>query len=136
MVDKICCLVYSIINDELKFLILHKNNWWNGWEFVRGEIKKEEQAFQAAIREANEETGLNLEKVWPIPFKYSYEYLKGLNLINSNVFCFAAKAYDSIVNLSKEHDHYKWVDYDSALKLLDFEEQKNFLKFFHDSVKN
>jgi len=130
MVDKICCLIYSIINNEPKFLVLHKNNWWNGWELVKGEVRADEDAFKAACREANEETGLNLEKVAPVPYNYSYDYLKDLDWISCSVSCFAAKSYDSLVHLSIEHDYYKWVDFESALKILDFNEQKNFLEFF------
>jgi 8-oxo-dGTP pyrophosphatase MutT (NUDIX family) len=131
MINKICCLVYSLNNNnELNFLILHRNNWWNGWEFIRGDINNEEDAFKAALRAVNEQTGLNIEKVNPISFNYSYEYLKELNSKKTEVSCFAAKSLDSEVNLSNEHNFYKWVDYETAMKLLDFDEQKKLLEFF------
>ena len=133
MAEKICCIVYSKVNGDFKFLLLHKNNWWNGWEFVRGEVDSGESPIGAAKREAMEETGLFFEKVISIPFNYSYDYLKGLNFIESNVSCFFAKANDSAVRLSEEHDYFKWADYDDAMKLLDFDEQKRLLDFFKKS---
>ena len=130
MVNKICCLIYSINNKELNFLILHRNNWWNGWELVRGDVNESEDAFQAALRVVNEQTWLNLEKVNPVPFNYSYEYMKELDVKNVDVSCFAAKSEELNINLSNEHNHYKWVDYENAMKMLDFGEQKKLLEFF------
>ncbi|MFA5303976.1 MAG: NUDIX domain-containing protein [Candidatus Nanoarchaeia archaeon] len=130
MVNKICCLVYSIVNNEPSFLILHRNNWWNGWELVRGDINEPEDAFMASLRIVNEQTWLNLAKVSPVPFNYSYEYLKGLEVKKADVSCFAAKSEELTINLSSEHNHYKWVDYETAMKMLDFGEQKKLLEFF------
>ncbi|MFA5333461.1 MAG: NUDIX domain-containing protein [Candidatus Nanoarchaeia archaeon] len=130
MVNKICCLVYSISNKELNFLILHRNNWWNGWELVRGDVNESEDAFLASLRIVNEQTWLNLEKVSSVPFNYSYEYLKDLEMKKADVSCFAAKSEELMINLSPEHNYYKWVDYETAMKMLDFAEQKKFLEFF------
>ena len=71
MVKKICCIVFRREHDGVKYLILHKNNWWNGWEFVKGEKNENEGVEECAVREANEETGLNIVKVEQIPFHYS-----------------------------------------------------------------
>jgi 8-oxo-dGTP pyrophosphatase MutT (NUDIX family) len=128
MADKICCLIYSVVDNKKLFLILHKNNWWNGWELVRGDVIKNESIADAAYREANEKTGLNLSKVISFPFNYSYEYMKNIDVINTHVSCFIAKATDINVSLSNEHNYYKWTDYETAMKLLDFEEQKAFLR--------
>jgi len=130
MVDKVCCILYSRINDEVNFLIMHRNNWWNGWELIRGDINEKESAFAAALRVVNEETKLNIEKVTPLSFSYSYDYMKELSVINVNVSCFAGKSDDLKVMLSSEHNHYKWVNYDDAKKMLDFDEQKKLLEFF------
>lgn len=130
MVNKICCLVYSINNKELNFLILHRNNWWNGWELIRGDVNESEDVFQSALRIVNEQTWLNLEKVSSVPFNYSYEYMKELDVKNVDVSCFVAKSDELNINLSNEHNHYKWVDYETAMKMLDFDEQKKFLEFF------
>lgn len=127
-------MVYKKDYDEVKFLILHKNNWWNGWELVRGEKKEAESIQDAAMREVNHETGLNINKITPINFNYSYKYLKGLNKISASVSCFIAKTVDEMVTLSDEHNYYKWVSYNRALNLLEFEEQKKLLGFVYDLI--
>ncbi|MBN1923286.1 MAG: NUDIX domain-containing protein [Nanoarchaeota archaeon] len=128
MVEKVCCAIYRKNYDSVKFLILHKNNWWNGWEFVRGEAESSEGIMDAAVREVNQETGLNITDIKVVPFNYSYNYLKNLNYISAEVSCFLAKASDELVTLSSEHNHYKWVDYETAMKLLEFPEQKKLLE--------
>jgi 8-oxo-dGTP pyrophosphatase MutT (NUDIX family) len=130
MVNKLCCLIYSINNKEINFLILHRNNWWNGWEFIRGDINNSEEVYNAALRVVNEQTWLNIEKINPVPFNYSYEYMKGLTGKKVDVSCWAAKSDELKINLSKEHNYYKWVNFNTAMKLLDFDEQKKFLEFF------
>lgn len=129
MVDKVCCIVFKEGINGKEFLILHKNNWWNGWEFVRGELMNNENATNAALREINHETGLNITNVKIVPFNYNYSYMKGLNNVDSNVSCFVAKAKDDLVTLSNEHNYYKWVDFNRAINLLDFNEQKKLLEF-------
>jgi 8-oxo-dGTP pyrophosphatase MutT (NUDIX family) len=117
-------------NKEANFLILHRNNWWNGWELIRGDINPGEDAFKSALRAVNEQTGLNIGRVNSVPFNYSYEYMKDLKVIKASVSCFAAKSDDLSVNLSKEHNFFKWVNYETAMKMLDFDEQKKLLEFF------
>ncbi len=134
MVSKVCCIIYRKDYDGLKFLILHKNNWWNGWEFVRGESESGESIQSAALREVNHETGLNITNIRVVPFNYSYDYLKGLNQVNASVSCFIAQANDELVTLSEEHDYYKWVDYNRAMNLLEFTEQKKLLNQVHQSI--
>jgi len=94
----------------------------------------EENVKDAALREVNEETGLNIADVRIMPFNYSYDYLKGLNKVSAEVSCFAAKTDDENVTLSNEHNYYKWVDYDEAIKLLDYEEQKKLLELFNREI--
>ena len=55
------CYVYCQTDDGLKFLILKRNEkklYEHLWQGVAGKIEKNEEAWQAAIRELKEETGL------------------------------------------------------------------------------
>lgn len=135
MVDKLCCVVYRKDYDGIKFLLLHRDNWWNGWELVRGDIFDKECVNDSVIREVNQSTGLNIGRITSINFNYSYEYLKELNYIDTNVSCFVAKASDEFVTLSDEHNYYKWANHEQALKLLEFEEQKKLLSFVQNLIK-
>ena len=135
MKRKICCIVYTILNSEIKFLVLHKNNWWNGWELVRGDLTNNEDYNYGIIREVNLVTGLNIDNINNFHFNYSYDYLKELNRVNANVSCFVAKSDDLMVTLDKEHDYYKWISFNSAMKLIDFDEQKKMLELFYNKFR-
>jgi hypothetical protein len=128
MAKKVCCIVYSIVNNEPFFLLMRRNNWWNGWEFIRGDVLENENPIDSANRAVNDCTGIVFECLNTLPFSYSYDYLKGLEKSETEVSCFLCKASSMNVLLSGEHDYYKWLDYDSAMKLLDFVEQKKLLE--------
>ncbi len=132
--DKVCCVIIKDGIDGPRFLILKKNTWWKGWEFVRGEKREKETIVDAAIREINEETGLNITNVVAVPFTYNYNYMKGLEKRDAEVACFMAKCNDDNVVLSKEHSHYKWVDFRTAMMLLEFDEQKKLLNFINSNL--
>ena len=56
------CYVYQQTDKGLKFLILKRNEkklYEHLWQGVAGKIEKDEQAWQTAIRELKEETGLD-----------------------------------------------------------------------------
>jgi len=129
-------MVYSMINNEPFFLLMRRNNWWNGWEFIRGDVLENEKPVDSAYRAVKECAGIVFEGLNSLPFSYSYEYLKGLKNSSVEVSCFVCKSLSNNVNLSSEHDYYKWADFETAKKLLDFPEQKNLLEFFKKSLEN
>lgn len=128
MASKVAIAVYSIVNSEPVFLVVRRNNWWNGWELLRGDILSGENPQESAERIVKESAGIIAEKLRALPFNYSYDYLKGFEKSEAEVSCFLCKASSMNVLLSSEHDYHKWLDYDSAMKLLDFVEQKKLLE--------
>ena len=137
MVRKICCLIYR--NHKIKgvqYLLLRKKLNWEGWEFVKGEVGEGEALIDAVIREVKQETGLHTRIIGIEPFTYSYDYLKGLDFIESNVACFLAEAKSNEVFLSEEHSHHKWMDYEDALKMIDFEGPKAFLQMVNQRLSS
>jgi hypothetical protein len=115
--------------------MLHRNSWWNGWEFLRGDLSGE-NVNAAVSKIITESTGLQISRIESVPFNYSYSYLKELNNKSANVSCFVAKAETKNVRLSEDYDFYKWTDAETILKFLDFEEQKKLLSFVKDRVLN
>ena len=56
------CYVFHLVGDNPEFLILKRNKnkiYEHLWQGVAGKIEKGESAWQTAIRELIEETGLN-----------------------------------------------------------------------------
>ncbi len=137
MVKKICCLIFRKHDmNGLQYLVLRKNLKWTGWEFVKGEVRSDEALIDAVSREIKQETGINVKIHSFMPYSYSYSYFKNLNFVDSDVACFVAEAKNSDVKLSQEHSHYKWLDYDDALKIIDFKGPKTFLKTVHGHLRN
>ncbi|GMU96243.1 MAG: hypothetical protein AMXMBFR50_17590 [Ignavibacterium album] len=113
-------------NGKIEFLLLKRAPYQyypNLWQMVSGKIKENEKAYETALREINEETGLTPEKIWIAPNINSFyspddEYI-------SLIPVFAAKVkYDSSVKISTEHSEYKWLKPEEAKNLLAWEGQR------------
>lgn len=103
--------VSILLEHSGKILLLHraetKDHGAGEWEPISGRMEQGETPEEAAIREIKEETGLDAEIIRPFDTfffvrKPSNEELVGIT--------FCAKAFSDAVNLSEEHDEYKWVD--------------------------
>lgn len=128
--------IFRIKNGELEFLLLKRSPeqyYPNLWQMVSGKIKENETAYQSALREIKEETGLIPEKFWVAPTVNSF-YSPDKDYI-SILPVFAARVeYNSIVKLSKEHTKYKWVNPEEAKKLLAWDGQRKSVDVIVDYV--
>ena len=104
----------------IEFLLLkrgEKEIYGGLWQMVTGKIRKGEKAYNAALREIKEETGLKPKRFWVTPNInpfYSHE-----NNYMSLISVFAAEVTDnSKVTLCKEHTDFKWLKPDKAKKML------------------
>ncbi len=102
--------------DGIEFLLLKradKEIYPRLWQMVTGKIKKKEKAFETALREIKEETGLIPLNLWVVPNVnpfYSHEK-DCISLLP----VFAAKVRkDSIIKICDEHCEYKWVKPEEA----------------------
>lgn len=91
------------------------------WRMVGGKMKVDETAWQAALRELREETGLVPERFWTLPsLNHFYEWQHDrINLIPA----FAAKV-SGAPTLNHEHDDWSWVSVDEAAQRLQWPEQQ------------
>jgi dATP pyrophosphohydrolase len=125
-------------NGKLEFLLLKRSPeqyYPNLWQMVSGKIKENETAYEAALREINEETNLTPEKFWIAPNVNSF-YSPDKDYI-SLLPVFAAKVkYSSEVKLNNEHNEYKWVNSDEAKNLLAWEGQRKSVNVIVDYVLN
>ena len=104
----------------IEFLLLkrgEKEIYGGLWQMVTGKIRKGEKAYNAALREIKEETGLKPMRFWVTPNVnpfYSHE-----NNYISLIPVFAAEVPEnSKVILCKEHTNYKWARPEEAKKML------------------
>lgn len=127
--------VFRIENDDLKFLMLKRKadeTYPNLWQMVSGAIEGTEIAYETAIREIVEETGITINKLWVVPNVNSF-YSPERNKIFM-IPVFAAKTEDINIKLSNEHSEYKWVAKEEALKLLAWPGQRKSVEIIYDYV--
>ena len=117
--------VYYYENKNLKFLILKRSKkkiYENLWQGVAGKIEENEFAWQTAIRELKEETGLNPFKMFVVDYVSKF-YEKHGDRINI-VPVFGIEVKNKNVVLSDEHCKYQWLTFEKAKKKLAWEGQK------------
>jgi dATP pyrophosphohydrolase len=118
--DMVCCYVVRPNADgglgELLQLRRAPGEFMGGsWSVVRGRVEAGEKAWQAALRELNEETGLVPE---PDEF-YQLDTVDTFYLAADDTvwhvpgFC-AVVPRDCVVKLNEEHDDFRWVDRSQA----------------------
>jgi bis(5'-nucleosidyl)-tetraphosphatase len=89
------------------------------WEFPKGAIEKKESAEEAAVREFQEETGIEQVEIVPgFKKQLKYFYKRDDTLIGKTVTYYIGKVTTDKVNISKESKDFRWVDYKEAEKLL------------------
>ena len=127
--------IIFIKSRKIKYLLLQYG--LGHWGFVKGNIEKNEDMKQTIIREAEEETGItDLEFIDGFKERESYVYkLKG-KLISKEVIYLLAKTNTEKVKLSFEHQDYKWLAFDEALKYLKFKNAIKILKKADDLLTN
>ena len=121
----------------IDFLLLKRaeNQVYPGlWQMVTGKIKAEENAFQTALREIQEETGLVPAQLWVAPTVNSFYEPKDEYICLLPVF--AARVETDQVKLSVEHTESQWVDRNTAQKLLAWEGQRKAVQIIEDYFLN
>jgi len=113
-------------NKDRKFLLLNYPS--KHWDFVKGKIEEGETFHATAIRETKEETGISDVKFLE-GFKEEIEYYFRADNenIHKKVIFFLGKTKTLDIILSNEHLDFVWLDYDSALKKITYDNAKNLL---------
>jgi dATP pyrophosphohydrolase len=117
------------------YLMLKRNTgkyYEHLWQGVAGKIEKGETAWQAVVRELEEETGKKPVKVFVADHIASFYDARKDRL--QMVPIFGIEVDNSEVQLSEEHSEYKWVSFEEALTLLTWKGQKEGLRIVHDEI--
>ncbi len=119
--------VFRETQNGLEFLLLKRaenENYPGLWQMINGEVEGDETAYQTAIREITEETGLRPEKLWVVPNVNTF-YSHELNVI-SLLPVFAAKVRaGKKVAICKEHSEFCWYSPEETKALLAWEGQRH-----------
>lgn len=112
----------------VEFLLLRRAShavYAGRWRMVGGKIKSGEAAWEAALREVEEETGSAPADLWSLPSVNAfYEWQDDrINLIPA----FAARL-EGDPALDDEHDAFVWLEVEDAAERLRWPEQKRLLQ--------
>lgn len=121
----------------IEFLLLKRaeNQVYPGlWQMVTGKIKGREKAYETALREIKEETGIIPVQLWVAPTVNSFYEPKDDYICLIPVF--AAKVKSNKIKLSSEHTEYKWVNRTTTQKLLAWKGQRDAVKIIEDYFLN
>ena len=125
-------------NGIIEFLLLKRSPeeyYPKLWQMVSGKIKENETAYNAALREIKEETGLVPEKFWVAPTVNSFYSPDNDKICLLPVFAVKVK-FGSEVKISKEHTEFKWVNPEEAKKLLAWDGQRKSIDVIVDYFLN
>src|SRR3989344_8207077 len=118
-------IIFTLKNNVIHYLLLHYPS--GHWEFAKGHIEQGEKPEEAAIREIQEETGINDLKLIPGFKEYSkYFFRKSYGLkgeakkkapwVFKLVIFLLAETSTEEVKISKEHIGFAWLPYEDAVK--------------------
>ena len=120
-------ILLIIFTTKFKVLLLKKNYKRDLWQSVTGSIELGEDPYDTALRELQEETGINKQKSDLIFDDLSHKFMIYSEWIDryeestysNKEYIFSLKLNDEVsVKLSREHSSYKWVDLNDAIHLV------------------
>lgn len=134
-VKQVDSYIYRNTDTGPVYLMLKRNtgkHYEHLWQGVAGKIEKDETAWQAVVRELEEETGKKPLKLFVADHIASFYDARKDRI--QMVPIFGIEVDNSEVQLSEEHLEYKWVSFDEALTLLTWKGQKEGLRIVHDEI--
>ena len=137
LVRVIDAYVYSYESNKLSFLLLKRSRkkiYEYLWQGVAGKIEKNELAWQAALRELKEETGLTAQRMFVADYVSKFYEKHGDRMNFVPVFGIEVK--NKKVLLSEEHCNFKWLSFKKAHAKLTWNGQKKGLKAVHSMLNS
>ncbi|MFQ5940228.1 MAG: bis(5'-nucleosyl)-tetraphosphatase [Nitrososphaerales archaeon] len=120
-------VLFNNNNGSVEYLLLHYPA--GHWDFPKGNIENGETELDTIRREVEEETSIDsIEFINGFRKKIRYNYKRSGKLVYKEVIFYLAKTNSKNVKLSFEHQGYRWLIYDDAIKLLTFKNAKMILE--------
>ena len=106
------------------------------WDYPKGHLEESETAWQAAVRELKEETGIRqVDRVGKFQREMHYFFFspkKGR--ISKTVTYFLGRTRGEDITISDEHMGHAWLPYEEALERLTYENAKDMLQAAQESL--
>ena len=114
------------------------------WQGIAGGGEDDETPLYTAKREAFEEAGIpesaiyfKLKTMCYVPvFHFAARSIWPKNLYVVPIYCFAVDISDIEIVLSSEHSEYRWMDYETGISLLHWDNDRTALWELHERLLN
>ena len=127
MKEEVSAGVILVNESDGKFLLLNYPS--KHWDFVKGKMEEGETERETALRETNEETGINdVEFLNGFREEIEYYFRADNQDIHKKVIFFLGKTKTKDIILSHEHLDFIWLDFNNALNKITYKNAKNLLK--------
>lgn len=125
--EKSCgAVIFTKNDDEIKYLIIKQHQGFHG--FPKGHVEKGESEEETALREIQEEVGLEVELIPDFREKMEYKNPENKNAIKEVIF-FLAKADHAKMKIQEEEIlEVNLLNYNEAMKQLTHENSKDLLE--------
>ncbi|ERG88681.1 MAG: NTP pyrophosphohydrolase [halophilic archaeon J07HX5] len=99
------------------------------WEFPKGGVEGDEELQQTAIREVEEEAGIeDFRLIDGFRQDYDYVFEASGTTIHKTVHLFIAHSFETSAELSNEHRDLQWRDYEQAINTITQDGPRNILR--------
>ncbi|MDE1763001.1 MAG: NUDIX domain-containing protein [Thaumarchaeota archaeon] len=99
------------------------------WDFVKGNIEKDETFKQTVVREIKEETGISdVSFIDGFEDKVQYHYQRDGKLVHKEVVFFLAKTTTERVEISHEHLGFVWLKFNDAMQKLTYKTAQDLMR--------
>jgi bis(5'-nucleosidyl)-tetraphosphatase len=126
-------LLFRNAQDQRLWLLL---DYGKHWDYAKGHLEEGETAWQAAVREVREETGIKqIDRVGKFEQDMHYVfYSPKKGRIHKRVTYFVGRTRTETVGLSDEHTGYAWLPFAEAIVKLTYENAREILRAAEDYV--
>lgn len=130
--------IYTKVESKILYLLIKRIPEDGGfWQPVTGTQESDESVESCIFREVKEEVGYKKEMISGITEKiYEFTWMKKNKLICEFVFGIELKIKIDPVLSQAEHEDFKWVEFNEAMKTLKMKDNRNALKILNISLNN
>lgn len=134
--QKIQIALFRKSRNNIEFLLLKANKKRIFWQGVTGGVESYDKDLKhAVVRELKEELNIDAKPEQVIGPLHQFDFItsrKGFEGQITNEQCFGFQLLkDYEVQLSKEHNEYRWLPYEEAYKLIDYKNPKKVIKIIN-----
>uniref|UniRef100_A0A8R1DJG2 Bis(5'-nucleosyl)-tetraphosphatase [asymmetrical] n=1 Tax=Caenorhabditis japonica TaxID=281687 RepID=A0A8R1DJG2_CAEJA len=129
-------VIYRRLAGKVQFLLLQASYPPHHWTPPKGHVDPGEDEWTAALRETKEEANLNKDQLTIHETCHETLYYEAKGKPKSVKYWLALLNNPDDVTLSHEHQNWKWLELDDAVKIADYAEMGSLLRKFATYIDN